>query len=111
VTLADLTLDAYENTHGPMLVRVATVLGKPDASPTTTFGLFHPSDAGLPDAGVDIVSLSPFFLPSSTFTGAGLTPVLTAFASITGVFGTFVPATGPKYLELYPRTAADIVRQ
>jgi hypothetical protein len=115
VTLADLTLDAYENTHGPMLVRVATVLGKPDPSPTSTFGLFHASDAGFPDAGpdagVEIVSLSPFFMPGSTFTGAGLTPVLTAFASITGVFGTFVPATGPKYLELYPRTAADIVRQ
>ena len=113
VTLADLTLDKYENTHGPLFVHVASLLGKPDPSPTATFGLFHPTDAGFPDAGpdagVDIVSLSPFFLPGSSFTG--LTPVLTTFASITGVFGTFVPATGPKYLELYPRTTSDIVKQ
>lgn len=113
VTLADLTLDKYENTHGPLFVHVANLLGKPDPSPTATFGLFHPTDAGFPeagaDAGVDIVSLSPFFLPGSSFTG--LTPVLTAFASITGVFGTFVPATGPKYLELYPPTTVDIVKQ
>jgi len=112
VTLADLTLDKYENTHGPLLVRVASVRGKPDPSPTATFGLFHATDAGLPDAGgdagVDIVSLSPFFLPSSSFTG--MPSVLTTFASITGVFGTFVPKTGPKYLELYPRATVDIVK-
>lgn len=107
--LDDLTLDKYENTHGPLLVRVATVLGKPDPSPAATFGLFHLTDGGLPDGGVEIVSLSPFLLPGSVFTG--MTPVLTAFASITGVFGTFVPASGTKYLELYPRTAADIVNQ
>ena len=114
VTLADLTLATYENTHGPLFVHVASVLGKPDPSPTATFGLFHPTDAGFPDAGadgggVDIVSLSPFFLPGSTFTG--LTPVLTTFASLTGVFGTFVPKTGPKYLEIYPRLAGDVVKQ
>lgn len=113
LTLTDLTLDKYENTHGPLFVKIASVLGKPDASPTATFGLFHATDGGLPEAGADagasIVSLSPFFLPGSTFTG--LTPVLTAFASLTGVFGTFVSSTGTKYLELYPRTAADIVKQ
>jgi hypothetical protein len=112
VRLTDLTIDAYENTHGPLFVRVATVLGKPDPSATATFGLFHPTDAGFPDAGadggnVDIVSLSPFFLPGSAFTG--LSAVLTSFTSLTGVFGTFVPKTGPKYLELYPRVAGDIV--
>lgn len=111
LTLADLTLDKYENTHGPLFVEIASLLGKPDPSPTVTFGLFHPTDAGFPEAGadggVDIVSLSPFFLPGSSFTG--LTPTLTSFATITGVFGTFVPPTGPKYLELYPRTTADIV--
>jgi hypothetical protein len=113
VTLSDLTLDAYENTHGPLFVHVASVLGKPDPSPTTTFGLFHATDSGFfdagADAGADIVSLSPFFLPSSSFTG--FSPALTAFASITGVFGTFVPAGGPKYLELYPRTMSDVVVQ
>ena len=101
LTLTDLTLDKYENTHGPLFVRIASVLGKPDPSPVATFGLFHATDGGLPEAGADagagIVSLSPFFLPGSTFTG--LTNVLTAFASLTGVFGTFVATTGTKYLE------------
>jgi hypothetical protein len=113
VTLADLTLDRYENTHGPLLVRVASLLGKPDASPAATFGLFHANDGGAfdagSDAGAEIVSLSPFMLPSSAFTG--LAPTLTAFSSITGVFGTFVPASGAKYLEIYPRTPADLVVQ
>lgn len=113
LTLGDLTLDKYENTHGPLFVRIASVLGKPDPSPTATFGLFHASEGGVPEAGADagagIVSLSPFFLPGSAFTG--FTPVLTAFASLTGVFGTFVSSTGTKYLEIYPRTQADIVTQ
>ena len=113
LTLSDLTLDRYENTHGPLFVRIANALGKPDPSPTATFGLFHANEGGLPEAGADagagIVSLSPFFLPGSTFTG--LPPVLTAFASLTGVFGTFVSSAGTKYLELYPRTMADVVKQ
>jgi hypothetical protein len=113
LSLTDLTLDKYENTHGPLFVRIASVLGKPDPSPTATFGLFHATEGGLPEAGADagagIVSLSPFFLPGSTFTG--FTPVLTAFASLTGVFGTFVSSAGTKYLEIYPRTATDIVTQ
>ena len=113
LSLSDLTLDKYENTHGPLFVRIASVLGKPDPSPTATFGLFHATEGGLPEAGADagagIVSLSPFFLPGSTF--MGLTPVLTAFSSLTGVFATFVSSTGTKYLEIYPRNAADIVKQ
>jgi hypothetical protein len=113
LTLPDLTIDKYENTHGPLFVKVASVLGKPDPSPTSTFGLFHANEGGVPEAGADagasIVSLSPFFLPGSTFTG--LTPVLTAFSSLTGVFGTFVSAAGTKYLEIYPRTMTDVVTQ
>ena len=65
---------------------------------------------------VDVAAV-PVSAPSSlktewsrvTFTG--LTPVLTAFASITGILGTFVSAAGTKYLEIYPRTTADIVTQ
>jgi hypothetical protein len=114
VTLADLTLDVYENTHGPLFVQLANVSGKPDPSTTTTFGLWNTTDGGYfdagSDAGADIVSLSPYFLPNGAFTGltAGAN---TKFATITGVFGIFVPAGGPKYLELYPRTSADIVLQ
>lgn len=111
VALSDLTLDVYENTHGPLFVKVADVAGKPDASPTTTFGLWSYDDGGFDsgaDGGANIVSLSPFFLPTGAFTGL-MPGVTTRFSSIAGVFGLFVPSGGPKYLELYPRTSADIV--
>lgn len=114
VTLADLTLDKYESTHGPLFVKVANVSGKPDIYPTMTFGLWPTNDGGSfdagSDAGVDIVSLSPFFLPGGSFSGltAGM---ITKFSSITGVFGLFVPSGGPKYLELYPSADDEIVVQ
>jgi hypothetical protein len=114
VALSDLNVDVYENTHGPLFVTVPNVSGKPDTSATTTFGLWPTTDSGSfdagSDAGADIVSLSPYFLPGGAFTTltAGAN---TKFASLTGVFGLFVPAGGPKYLEIYPRTNADIVLQ
>ena len=114
VALSDLNVDVYENTHGPLFVRVENVSGKPDASPTSTFGLYTTTDSGYFDAGPgggsNIVSLSPFFLPNATFTGldAG---VVTRFSSITGVFGLFNPSGGAKYLQIYPRQMTDVVRQ
>jgi hypothetical protein len=112
VTLSDLTVTAYEQTLGPLLVQVANVQGTPNATMTKTFGLFPLPDAGPYDAGGEIVSMSPFFLQGSAFTG--LTGgVKTQFAAITGVFGEFVPSADggapPKFLELYPRTSADVV--
>jgi hypothetical protein len=113
VALSDLTQDLYESTHGPIFVRVAHVSGKPDPSSTTTFGLWPTTDGGFfdgggADAGASIVSLSPYFLPGNAFTS--LTPsVTTRFATITGVFGLFVPSGGPKYLEIYPRAMSDVV--
>jgi hypothetical protein len=49
-------------------------------------------------------------MPNATFTG--LVPdAITQFYSITAVFGLFVPNGGPKYLELHPRTSADLDKQ
>jgi hypothetical protein len=111
VQLSDLTLDVYENTHGPLFVNVPNVSGKPDPTPTTTFGLFPTpdggGDAGLADGGANIVSLSPFFIPGGAFTG--LSSSLTHFKSITAVFGIFTPDdAGSRYLELYPPSMADV---
>ena len=104
-TLPDLTVEKYESTHGPLFVKVEGISGKP-ASPTETFGLW--TTGVFEEAGSNIKSLSPFFLQGGTF--AGLTSGQTTnFASITGVFGLFVPDGGPKYLEIYPRSPADIV--
>ncbi len=112
-TLSELgDVDAYENKYGPVLVKVDAVSGTPDVSPTKTFGLWNTSTF---DAGVSsIVSLSPFFLPGSTFTG--LSAVKTEFTSVTGVFGIFTPSAGDagttsKYLQIYARTMADVVKK
>lgn len=114
VALSDLTLDKYENTHGPLFVKVANVSGKPDIFLTSTFGLWPTTDGGSfdagSDAGTDIVSLSPYFLPGGTFNGL-TSGMITKFSSVTGVFGLFVPSGGPKYLEIYPRSDDDIVLQ
>ena len=109
VFLSDLSTNAYENTVGPLLIKVDGLIGTP-TTPTVTFGLGTQGFDGGADAGGEIVSLSPFFLPSGAFTG--LTNGLkTKFASVTGVFGLFVPPTDgavQKYLEIYPRTMADV---
>ncbi len=111
VELTDLTVDAYENTVGPLLVQVQGVSGKP-GSPTETFGLWK-TGGPFVDAGPEgIVSASPYFLPAGWFTGLptdGQTVV--QFDSITGVFGLFIPGAdggGSKYLELYPRQMTDM---
>jgi len=115
VKLTDLTQNAYENTHGPLLVKVDGVSGKP-AKANETFALWSTSGPFV-EAGVDtIVSASPYFLPSGAFTGLptdGLT--VQKFTSISGVFGLFVPTTGdagtgPKYLMLYPRQMTEMVK-
>lgn len=106
VQLTDLTLSAYEDTVGPLLVTVSGVSGKPQM-PTETFGLWKTgtfSDAG-PDS---IVSLSPYILATGAFTGLQ-TGKVHDFTSVTGVFGLFAPTADPtaKYKELYPRTDAE----
>lgn len=105
VTLDQLTKDAYENTHGPLLVQVATVSGMPTNN-DETFGLW---ETGTINQG-DIVSLSPYFLPNGAFSNLVLGGILD-FSSVTGVFGIFIPdAQSPTFLHIYPRTMADVVQ-
>jgi hypothetical protein len=116
VTLDDFTVDHYEKTYGPLLVQVANVSGKYTGPANATFGLYPTGiDGGFPEAGAsNIVSLSPYFLPNGDFTGLAQGQV-TKFTTITGIFDVFYapPADGgsapTKYLELGPRTSADIV--
>lgn len=106
VTLDDLTVDAYEETIGPVLVRVETVSGNPNM-PAETFALW---DTGAMPGGdiTTVTSLSPFFLAGSAF--VGLTPDdITDFSEVVGVFGIFAPPADPliKYEEIYARSGAD----
>jgi hypothetical protein len=108
VTLAELSVTAYESTVGPLLIRVDTVSGKP-AAPTETFGLWE--TGVFDDAGIEnVTSLSPFFLPGGAFVGLTQNQI-ESFTSVTGVFGLFVIGMPvAKYEEIYPRTMADVVQ-
>jgi hypothetical protein len=106
VTLEDLTLDAYEKTHGPLLVTLNAVSGKPK-EPTQIFPLwksFQISDGGIEE----VVNLSPYYLPNSAF--VGLTQdVIVNFTSVQAVFGLFVPEPTRKFKVLYIRTMDDVL--
>ena len=113
-TLAELgTTDAYENKYGPVLVKVLDLRGKADVSLGMTFGLFT---IGV-DAGAPVVSLSPYYLPGGSFGAPVVVSTTLDMASVTAVFGMFVPppatdgGTATKYLQLYPRTMADVVKK
>ncbi len=110
VLLSDLTVSAYEDTVGPLFVKVDNVIGTPGLA-GETFGLGNAVfDGGGPDGGTDIVSLSPFFLPNAQFVGL-TNGQKTKFFYVSGVFGLFVPPTDgavQKFLEIYPRTMADV---
>jgi hypothetical protein len=114
IQLSDLNVTSYELTHGPLLIQVAAVSGKP-AAPAEIFGIW-PTGVGIGDASPsDLVSISPFFLPAFAFTGLptnGQTTV--SFQTVTGVFGQYIPATEtgtpPKYHVIYPRSMADLVQ-
>lgn len=106
VTLDQLTVAAYEDTIGPVLVRVDTVTGNPNTPPE----LFALWDTGtMPNGDITTVtSLSPYFLAGGQFTG--LTDGQnTDFQEVVGVFGLFVPPVMPvtKYEAIYVRTTAD----
>ncbi len=107
--LSDLSVAAYEDTLGPMLITVDKVSGTPQM-PAETFGLFN-TKGPFDDGGVSsVTSLSPYFMPGGVFTGsvAMNMGVKLSFASVTGVFGIFIP-TGSmaKYEEIYTRSAAE----
>jgi len=113
-TLAELgSVAAYEDTYGPVLVRVADVSGRTDTALTMTFGLWPTS--GFDAGSMPIVSASPYYLTAGAFTGIAATTRYD-FASITGVYGLFVPDPGDagaatKYLHIYPRTMSEVVRK
>jgi hypothetical protein len=114
VQLSELTLNAYEQSHGPLLVQVASVSGKP-AGPGEIFGIWA-TGVGIGDASAtELVSVSPFFLSGFQFTGLPTDGQTTVdFTSVTGVFGQFVPfdeaGSPPKYHVLYPRTIGELVK-
>jgi hypothetical protein len=104
-TLNELMFTPFDQV-GPLLVKVPNLTGTPQG-PTETFGLYVKGQFA--DAGpTNVVSLSPYFLPSGAFSGLTM-GMMTTFSSVTGVFGTFVPNTtpAPTYRELYVRTSAD----
>ncbi len=106
-TLAELTLSAYEDTVGPLLVQVSQVSGKPQL-PAETFGLW--STGVFSDGGVEsIVSLSPYALAGGAFSFDPASMGKTHdFTSVTGVFGLFMPAgSAQKFKELYPRAMSE----
>jgi hypothetical protein len=105
-TLLDLTVEAYEETIGPVLVRVDTVSGNPNM-PAETFGLWE-TGTPIDPTNMDITSLSPFFLSPQSF--VGLTDGMnTNFQFVVGVFALFTPPADPliKYEHIYPRTTAE----
>ena len=112
VTLSDLTVTAYEQTHGPLLVQVAGVTGKPQAA-SEIFGIWE-TGVGIGDAGPgEIVSLSPYLLSGGKF--SGLTSGANVdFQTVAGVFSLYVPFTEggatSKYKVLYPRTMSELVQ-
>jgi hypothetical protein len=109
VLLTDLTLNAYEQTIGPLLVQVQAVSGKP-GQPGETFGLWetgHWSDAGIEE----MVSLSPYCISNGQF--SGLTQGQnTDFNYVQGVFEIFIPdvdgGSPTKYKEICAREMADL---
>ncbi|MBW2456242.1 MAG: hypothetical protein JRI68_17110 [Deltaproteobacteria bacterium] len=106
-TLGDLTVDAYEESLGPVLVQVAAVVGEPEGL-DETFALWPQGD--FDDDSADVTSLSPYFLPNHQFVGLAAGQVF-SFWSVTGVFAVYSPASNPsvKYEEIYLRSMADLL--
>jgi hypothetical protein len=104
-TLEQLTQAAYETTHGPLLVKLDGVSGKPKG-PTELFALWKSFQIG--DGGIEsVVSLSPYFLPNHSFTGLNQDSIHN-FESVQAVFGLFMPqGSSTKYKVLYIRSMAD----
>ncbi|MCC6897771.1 MAG: hypothetical protein IT377_02290 [Polyangiaceae bacterium] len=114
VQLGDLSVAAYEQTHGPVLIQISTVSGKPAGS-KEIFGLWK-TGVGIGDAGPEsLVNASPFFLPNNAFVGLPTTGTdAVSFKTVSGVFAVFVPSTdggtAPKYKVVYPRTMGEMAQ-
>jgi hypothetical protein len=113
-TLAQLgTVAAYEDTYGPVLVKLTGVSATTDQTSGLTGGLFYPGafDAGGPSP----VEVSSYYLPGNVYTGY-TAATRYDWQSVTGVFGLYRPTatsdagTPTKYLVVYPRTMGDLVK-
>jgi hypothetical protein len=110
VELAQLTQDAYESTHGPILVVLDTVSGKPHL-PDEIFALWD--TGGQQGGGIEsVTNASPFFLPGGVFDGL-IAEQITDFASVTGVYGQYPRENQggnlTKYETIYVRSMDDVV--
>lgn len=99
VTLDDLTVAAYEDTHGPLFVRVEDVTGTP--RDRVYFGLW-PNGQCCDGAEEDVTRLCAWLLPTWSF--QGLTKgAQTEFDFVQGVFDVYEPAGSTRWRMLYPR--------
>lgn len=105
--LEDLTIDLYENTMGPLFIRLETVSGKPKML-NQTFTLWESFMPGMQPIE-EVTSVSPFFVPGGQFSNLTL-DVIHNFLYVDGVFGLFAPQADPliKYEEIYVRSMADM---
>ena len=102
VTLDQLTVAAFQTTHGPLLVRLPLVSGRPTAQ-DETFGLWP---TGVVWTG-EIVSLAPDGMPNATFVGMAVGSIMD-FTSVSGVF--VAPhIAGTTYAQVWPRSTSDLV--
>ncbi|MCC6668346.1 MAG: hypothetical protein IT375_31670 [Polyangiaceae bacterium] len=114
VQLGDLSVSTYEQTHGPVLIQLSAVSGKP-AAVKEIFGLWK-TGVGIGDAGPEaVVNASPFFLPNGAFVGLPTTGTDTVnFKTVSGVFSVFVPGAdggaAPKYKVVYPRSMSELAQ-
>lgn len=99
-TLADLTQEAYEETMGPLLVRLTTVSGRPH-QPNNIFALWDSEDGPSGDGIETVTNLSPTCLPGGVFVGLAA-EVIVDFATVTGVYGQYY-RDGTKYETVYLR--------
>lgn len=103
--LTDLTVAAYEDTLGPLLIQVNSVSGHPSDN-GTIFALWDTATG--PSGGVtNATSLTPYYLTGGHFSGLTL-PKIHDFTSVTGVFSLFFESsTMTKYKTIGPRKAAE----
>ncbi|MEZ4310042.1 MAG: hypothetical protein R3F14_18535 [Polyangiaceae bacterium] len=105
--LVDLTVPLYEETMGPLFIRLTTVSETEDGG--ETFGLW---ESFMPGMGPieEVTSMSPYFLQGGQFTGLS-EGLIYNFLTVDGVFGIFAPAADPliKYEEIYIRSMDDVV--
>ncbi len=108
VELSDLSIYAYEQLLGPLLVELRDVVGVPKA-PYKTFSLKeHDEDEEPVQDFSEVTNVSPYFLSNGKFVGLD-TGQPVSFESVTGVFALYTPQGGArKYEHIYVRGMDDL---